>query len=122
MQSGPFPPRISRIGTEEEEGRPEVVVAIEGRASAVAARPSLANDPFPSPQGESGRRERGQKKRKEKRREEERRREEEKTKKEKKKAKKKKNGASYCYTANGNFSFFFGLLPLCWGNNLHSNA
>ena len=55
MQSRPFPPRISRIGTEEEEGRPEVVVAIEGRASAVAARPSLANDPFPSQQGESGR-------------------------------------------------------------------
>lgn len=55
MQSRPFPPWISRIGTEEEEGRPEVVVAIEGRASAVAARPSLANDPFPSQQGESGR-------------------------------------------------------------------
>ena len=55
MQSRPFPPRISRIGTEEEEGRPEVVVAIEGWASAVAARPSLANDPFPSQQGESGR-------------------------------------------------------------------
>lgn len=55
MQSRPFPPRISRIGTEEEEGRPEVVVAIEGRASAVAAWPSLANDPFPSQQGESGR-------------------------------------------------------------------
>ena len=55
MQSGPFPPRISRIGTEEEEGRPGVGVAIEGRASAVAARPSLANDPFPSQQGESGR-------------------------------------------------------------------
>ena len=48
MQSGPFPPRINRIGTEEEEGRPGVGVAIEGRASAVAARPSLANDPFPS--------------------------------------------------------------------------
>ena len=55
MQSRPFPPRISRIGTEEEEGRPEVGVVIEGRASAVAARPSLANDPFPSQQGESGR-------------------------------------------------------------------